>query len=74
MGKEGKEELIWALMVFGGITLGVLALALLAPKIQSPQGEWRRLQPSLVNEERIQWVDWRGRPREIVIHREVKEV
>jgi len=31
------------------------------------------LKPTMANVERWEWVDYRGRKRELVIHREIKE-
>lgn len=44
-----------------GITNGARVLPALAPP------------PTVVNSEQITWTDWKGRKRDMTIHREVKE-
>jgi hypothetical protein len=40
--------------------------------LQLRQGQGLAPTAQVVNEERITWVDWKGRERNMVIHREVK--
>jgi len=62
---------------FNGFGLGIwrwpLLNILLGLRGTSGAGEKRGLAPTMANEERWTWTDSKGRKRELVIHREVKE-
>lgn len=62
----------WVLL-FAGVAIGaVVYLALSRGGSSAPLYKPVSHQPVYLNEEVWRWTDWRGRNREIVIHREVK--
>lgn len=70
-----KERPVRALR-FTGFGLGIWPWPLLNILFQfrgSAGLRGRSLSPTMANEEKWTWVDYAGRKRELVIHREVKE-
>lgn len=55
------------LKILVGSVLAVSTLVVLVWLLRSPAST-----PKLQNMEVIEWVDWRGRPRRVVIHRRVE--
>jgi len=69
MRKEMDLTLEDLLIIFGlGIFIGVIVskAATSQPALQKPVGQ------IYMNEETWHWVDWRGRERQITVHRRVK--
>jgi hypothetical protein len=64
----------WLILILGA--LGLLALAsylMNKPSVtQTVPAPAKTLQPVMSNEETIEWRDWQGRDRSIIIHRTVK--
>ena len=64
--------------LLAGIAVGILIGIIVIPKITASI-KARKLKilnaptpPAAVNCETWEWVDWKGRPRQITIHREVR--
>jgi len=64
------------LVVLGFLGLGALIFLVLNKPNPSTSLPQQPTQPSVAinNEEKWQWVDWQGRSREIIVHRDVRQV
>jgi hypothetical protein len=68
---KGVDWAVVLLAIAGGFVGGVLAFKFL---FSQPTQAVYEASPKLIqsNAETWEWVDWRGRPRSITVHREVK--
>jgi len=66
------EEAI-ALFVAGAV-LGGIAVHVYLTRFRPSPDIVKRAQPVMVNKETWEWRDWRGRPRSITVHREVRQL
>jgi hypothetical protein len=66
------EEAI-ALFVAGAV-LGGIAVHVYLTRFRSAPQHTAQHQPVMVNKETWEWRDWRGRPRSITVHREVRQL
>jgi hypothetical protein len=66
----------WFLVVLGLLGVGALIYLVLGNRPQSAALPQSAPLPSVAinNEEKWQWVDWQGRSREIIVHRDVRQV
>ena len=79
---SGDAFLLLAGAIVGGLAVYMLffrsqAYALNPPRavVYRPfQGKAEAYSPVQKNEENWEWTDWRGRPRKITVHREVKRL
>ncbi len=70
---SGDAFLLLAGAIVGGLAVYMLFFRPLTYD-QPPIPEARVYKPVAVNKETWEWTDWKGRPRSITVHREVKQL